>query len=207
MKDKIEYSIIPDIRYLIKSEEEIDVAVEDSPREEEEIALDGTELKIEQIRNGDYKLGIDVSKYNKTIDWNKVKAAGIDFAIIRLGYRGYSSGQLVEDPYFRQNIEGAIAAGIEVGVYFFTQAINEMEAVEEASMVLELCKDYQLTYPMFIDTEASGGNGSADLLDKSTRTLVCRALCETIASAGHKTGVYARKNCLLNNIDVREIDQ
>ena len=82
-----------------------------------------------------------------------------------------------------------------------------MEAVEEDSMVLEVCKDYQLTYPMVIDTEASCGNGRADLLDKSTRTLVCKAFCETIASAGHKTGVYASKNWLLNNIDVKELEQ
>ena len=136
-------------------------------------------------------MGIDVSKWNSTIDWNAVKNSGISFVIIRCGYRGSSSGVLVEDPRFRSNIAGASAAGLKVGIYFFTQAVNEVEAVEEASMVLSLVKGYSISYPIFIDTERSGGR--ADGIDKATRTAVCRAFCETIKNGGYTPGVYASK--------------
>ena len=104
--------------------------------------------------------GIDVSKYQGNIDWGAVAASGINFAIIRVGYRGSSTGVLVEDPYFRRNISGASKAGIKVGVYFFTQAVTEAEAVEEASMAMSLVSKTgcHLTYPIFIDTE-SASNG------------------------------------------------
>ena len=112
---------------------------------------DGTLAETRETR------GIDVSKWQAHIDWNAVATAGIDFAIIRVGYRGSATGVLVEDPYFKANISGAAKAGIKVGVYFFTQAITEAEAVEEASMAMELVKGYHLDYPIFIDTEGSGG--------------------------------------------------
>ena len=141
-------------------------------------------------RNG--IIGIDVSKWNGSIDWNAVKNSGVSFVIIRCGYRGSSTGVLVEDPKFKANIQGAKNAGLKVGVYFFTQAVNEVEAVEEASMVIGLVNGYGLSYPVFIDTEGSGGR--ADGLDKTTRTAVIRAFCETIKNAGLTPGVYASKS-------------
>ena len=132
--------------------------------------------------------GIDVSKWNGSINWAAVKAAGIDFAIIRVGYRGSQTGALVEDPYFRKNIQGAAAAGLKVGVYFFTQAVTEAEAVEEASMCLQLCSGYGLSYPIFIDTE---DGARAQGLDAGTRTAVVNAFCRTIANGGRRAGVYA----------------
>ena len=93
----------------------------------------------------------------------------MQFAIIRAGYRGSVTGSLVEDPMFVTNMKGAQAAGIPVGVYFFTQAVDEKEAVEEASAVIELIRDYRLNYPVFIDTEGAGGNGRADSLDAEDR--------------------------------------
>ena len=155
VKDKVEYVAIDDISLLIKTEAEIDAEAEDSA----EANTDGDDTEIRQT-SGVSKtgvLGIDVSKWQKEIDWDKVKNEGVDFAIIRCGYRGSVTGSLVEDPYFEQNIKGARAAGIKVGVYFFTQAVNEVEAVEEASMVISLVRDYELQYPVFIDTEGAGG--------------------------------------------------
>ncbi|MCC8163027.1 MAG: hypothetical protein LIO86_07660 [Lachnospiraceae bacterium] len=137
--------------------------------------------------------GIDVSKYQGSIDWSAVAASGISFAIIRAGYRGSSTGVLVEDPYFRTNIKGATAAGIKVGVYFFTQAITEAEAVEEASMVLSLVSGYKITYPIFIDTE-SATNGRANGLGVSERTAIVSAFCKTIKNGGYTAGVYASKS-------------
>ena len=100
---------------------------------------------------GSGTMGIDVSKWNGTIDWNAVKNSGISYVIIRCGYRGSSQGSLIEDPMYKKNIKGATDAGLKVGVYFFTQAITKAEAVEEESMVLELVKNYRISYPIFID--------------------------------------------------------
>lgn len=136
-------------------------------------------------------MGIDVSKWNGTINWTAVKNSGVNYAIIRCGYRGSSTGALIQDPKFKANIQGATAAGIKVGVYFFTQAVNEVEAVEEASMTLDLIKGYKLSYPVFLDVESSGGR--ADGLDKNTRTAVVNAFCKTIQNGGYTAGIYANK--------------
>lgn len=141
---------------------------------------------------GNGTFGIDVSKWNGNIDWNAVKNSGVTYVIIRCGFRGSTQGALIEDAMFRRNIEGAQAAGIQVGVYFYTQAVNEVEAVEEASMVLALVQKYRISYPIFIDTEASGGR--ADRISRETRTAVCRAFCETIRNAGYTPGIYASKS-------------
>ena len=145
-------------------------------------------------------LGIDVSKWQGTINWSAVKAAGVDYVIIRVGYRGSSAGALIDDSKFASNIQGAKAAGLKVGVYFVTQAINDVEAVYEASMVLDRIKGYSLDLPVFIDVEASGGRG--DTIDKNTRTSVIIAFCETIRSAGYTAGIYANKTWLTTRMDV-----
>lgn len=146
------------------------------------------------LQKTDGTYGIDVSKYQGKIDWNAVAAAGIKFAIIRCGYRGGLNGQLIEDPYYRTNIKGATAAGIKVGVYFFTQAVTEAEAVEEASMVLSLVSGYRLSYPIFVDTENGVSGARANGLDVNTRTACVAAFCKTIANSGYTAGIYASKN-------------
>ena len=143
------------------------------------------------LNTGSGILGIDVSTWNGTIDWNKVKSSGVSYVIIRTGFRGSTQGALVEDNRFRQNIKGATNAGLKVGVYFFSQAVNEVEAVEEASMVLSQIKGYSLAYPVFIDVEPSGGR--ADKIDVGTRTKVVNAFCQTIQNSGYKAGIYANK--------------
>ncbi|MDE6055937.1 MAG: Lyzozyme M1 (1,4-beta-N-acetylmuramidase), partial [Lachnospiraceae bacterium] len=150
----------------------------------------GTDGAIATTVNGS-TFGIDVSRHNGTIDWNAVKASGVDYVIIRCGYRGSSTGALIEDQNFKTNIKGATAAGLKVGVYVFSQAVNEVEAVKEASLAVSLVKGYNLTYPIFIDTEASGGR--ADKIDKATRTAVVNAFCQTVSSAGYQPGIYASK--------------
>lgn len=204
VKDKVEYVVIDDISLLIKTEAEIDAEAEDSA----EANTDGDDTEIRQT-SGVSKtgvLGIDVSKWQKEIDWDKVKNEGVDFAIIRCGYRGSVTGSLVQDPYFEQNIKGARAAGIKVGVYFFTQAVNEVEAVEEASMVISLVRDYELQYPVFIDTEGAGGNGRADSLNVEERTAVCEAFCTTVKNAGLEAGVYASRNWYNNKLTASTLE-
>lgn len=152
---------------------------------------------------GNGSFGIDVSKWNGTIDWTAVKNSGVSYVIIRSGYRGSSQGTLVEDPKFSANIKGATAAGLKVGIYFFTQAVDEREAVEEASMVLEQVRNYAISYPIFLDVEASGGR--ADSISRETRTAVCRAFCQTIQSAGYTAGIYANKTWLETKINASEL--
>ena len=156
-----------------------------------------------KLSAGSGTMGIDVSKWNGNIDWNAVKNSGVSYVIIRCGYRGSSTGVLVEDPKFRSNIKGAQAAGLKVGVYFFSQAVNEVEAVEEASMALSLVSGYGLNYPIFLDVESSGGRG--DGVSKETRTAVCKAFCQTIQNSGYSAGVYANKTWFTEKINTSSL--
>lgn len=128
-----------------------------------------------------------------------MKNSGVSYVIIRCGYRGSSTGALIEDPKFRANIKGATGAGLKVGVYFFTQAVTDVEAVEEASMVISLIKGYNISCPVFLDVEAA--HGRADGISVSTRTAVCKAFCATIKNAGYTAGIYANKTWLNSYID------
>lgn len=206
VKDKVEYLVIEDISLLIKTEDEIDAEAEDSAVRDALADADKTEIQKLQNPSGNSKVGIDVSKWNKEIDWDKVKNAGIEFAIVRAGYRGSVTGSIVPDPYFEANMKGAATAGIPTGVYFFTQATNEVEAIEEASAMVNWIKEYKIEFPVFIDTEGAGGNGRADGLDLETRTLVCEAFCRTIENAGYEAGIYASRNWYNNNLDVERLD-
>ena len=149
--------------------------------------------------DGGNVMGIDISKHNGTVDWNAVKNAGVEFVILRCGYRGSASGVLVEDEKFRTNIKGATAAGLKVGIYFFSQAVNEMEAVEEASLTLSLIKGHKISYPVYIDVEAA--NGRADGLSAAERTKVVKAFCETVRDSGYTAGVYSNKNWFAEKMD------
>ncbi len=152
---------------------------------------------------GSGTMGIDVSRWNGSIDWNAVKNSGVSYVIIRCGYRGSSQGTLIVDPMFQNNIKGATNAGLKVGVYFFTQAIDKVEAVEEASMVLELIKNYRISYPVFLDVEPSGGR--ADGIDIETRTEVCKTFCQTIQNGGYTAGIYANKTWLTEKINTSQL--
>ena len=207
VKQEIEYRVLDDIEYMILTEDDIDVEKDDKFLHSAEETADGSENTELGFSNGSGKLGIDVSRWNKEIDWEKVKADGIEFAIIRCGYRGATSGSLVLDAMYEANIRGAIEAGIPVGVYFFTQATSEVEAVEEASMVISLIEDYDVDYPVFLDSESAGGNGRADRLEAEERARYHKAFLETIASAGYEAGVYASKNWLNNRLDMTQLSQ
>lgn len=151
------------------------------------------------LDKGSGVLGIDVSKYQPSINWSSVKASGVNFVIIRCGYRGASTGALIQDPYFTSHIRGAKDAGLKVGVYFFSTALNEAEAVEEASMCAALCEGYGINYPIFLDVESSSRPGY-NSLSVDQRTANIRAFCSTISSAGYAPGLYANKTWLTEKI-------
>ena len=137
--------------------------------------------------------GVDVSKYQTSVDWKKVKAAGAEFAIIRIGYRGYETGTLVLDPMFETHFAGAKAAGLRVGVYIFSQAINEDEAREEAFACAYVLNGRKLDYPIYFDSEyaTSSRKGRADNLSRDVRTACAVAFCEEVKKNGYEPGVYA----------------
>ena len=150
--------------------------------------------------NGDYltctagpsRLGVDVSSHQGDIDWNAVAAAGVEFAMVRIGFRGYAEGEINEDAKARTNIEGAKAAGLDVGVYFFSQAISPEEAAEEARWAIEFLAGYELELPLVYDWEHvwSEEARTADLVDPELLTACARSFCDTVAEAGYEPMVY-----------------
>ncbi len=148
--------------------------------------------------------GIDVSEHQGEIDWQAVRGDGVDFAIIRAGYRGYSEGQLFEDACFRKNIDSALANGIKVGVYFFSQAVNTEEATEEASFLLKTIEGYNFDLPVFFDWEQVSGVGDTrvDAVDGTTLTDCALAFCSVIESAGKDAGVYFYRSLGYNDYEL-----
>ena len=135
------------------------------------------------------RLGVDVSSYQGEIDWEAVAADGVEFAMIRCGYRGSESGTIVVDEQFENNIEGALAAGLDVGVYFFSQSTGAIEAAEEANFVLDLISGYDITMPVAFDWEPLEGSRAEDI-DRSELTASAVVFCEMVKDAGYTPCVY-----------------
>ncbi len=150
--------------------------------------------------------GVDISKQQDSVDFARVKKAGIDFVMLRAGVRGYGTGQLLLDENFKENLEQAQEAGLDVGVYFFSQAITVNEAVEEARMVLDNLGGYQITYPVAYDMEfIPNDTARTDALTREQKTDIAKAFMDTIAGAGYKTMLYGNKEWLLKEIDLSKL--
>ncbi len=151
--------------------------------------------------------GIDVSKWQGDIDWAKVKASGIDFAIIKVAGRSTGKdGALYIDSKFEQNINGALSNGVQVGVYFFSQAITVQEAREEASLMLEAIKGYKFTYPVVFDWETSGDYRTEyAYLSKTQMNAIASTFCDIIKAAGYTPMVYASQSDLMSRYNTEEI--
>ena len=170
----------------------------------EDFAMNGDYLGLVM---GEYVLGIDVSVYQGEIDWAQVKEAGIEFAMIRLGYRGYGTGKILEDANFRANLEGAAAAGLDVGVYFFSQAISVAEALEEASFVLAALDGYQLTMPVAYDWEYIDEEARTADVDRRTLTDCSLAFLQAMEAAGYQPMLYYNTHQVRNLLYLRELEQ
>ena len=155
---------------------------------------------------GSRSLGIDVSYAQGFIDWEKVARAGIKFAYIRASYRGYGTGRIVPDEWFERNIKGAIAAGIKVGVYFFSQAINAEEGREEADYIINQVKKYKISLPIAIDTEyVSAPNARANSISKEIRTEAVKAFCARVYERRYTALIYASTSWLNNQLDMSKL--
>lgn len=156
------------------------------------------------------KRGVDVSEHQRVIDWASVASKStMDFAILRAGYRGYSEGGLYRDAYFFENMDGCILNGLDIGVYFFSQATNEEEAVEEAEYLIELLSIYDpdtITLPVFYDWESIGVEAArTDDMDGEDITACAEAFCRTIEEAGYTAGIYAYRNLAYFSYDLEAL--
>ena len=159
-----------------------------NPYDELDFQYDGWFLKSTAV---ECLSGIDVSSYQGEVDWHQVAEAGVDFAIIRLGYRGYESGKLVEDKFARQNLEGAAEAGIQLGVYFFSQALNPNEAREEARFVLDMIDPYEIAMPVVFDWEhVNSETARTNGMNPYAATDCAQAFLEVIDEAGYWPMMY-----------------
>lgn len=202
-----------------------DTYTEDDPqfwRETQSASIENRQLQALGINHSDYsprdpvgneviRCGIDVSSYQGNIDWAAVADAGIEFAFIRAGYRGWGTAKLVDDSYMAKNIEGALVNGIQVGIYVYSQATTAAEAEEEAQFILDRIDGYEITLPLVIDYEYAEQNGRYvgylydAKLSKDDATAVCNAFCDKVTGAGYQAAVYANKNMLNNHLNAAQL--
>lgn len=151
--------------------------------------------------------GVDVSEHQWDIDWAQVAASGVDFAMIRACYRGYTEGGLFTDPYFERNIRGALDNGLQVGVYVFSQAVSVQEAMEEADYILDLIEGYDVTLPVVFDWEKIEDNDQArtKALDSGVLNDCAVAFCEKIKLAGKTPGLYFNRHLGYYRYDLRRM--
>ena len=189
---------------------------------EKDESINKTKISSSDLQKGDdgYKryvgsdssikshVGIDVSKFQGNIEWDKVKGDGVEFAIVRLGYRGYSEGNVYIDPFYKNAMEGAAKAGVDTGIYFFSQAINVEEAIEEAELCIKELAPYKVKYPVIIDVEfIANDDGRANKLTRQGRTDIVKAFCEKVKEAGYVPGFYANTKWSVMGLDLAQLQE
>lgn len=151
-------------------------------------------------------IGVDISKYQGTVDFYRLKDAGIDYVMLRVGARGYSSGKIIMDEYFADNIKRATEAGLDVGVYFYSQALTEEEAIEEANVVIQSLAGYTLQYPVAFDMEyVENDTARVESLSRAEKTTITKAFLDTIQAAGYRAMIYGNKEWLIKRIDLSKL--
>lgn len=165
--------------------------------------------EVELIVNGETisHKGIDVSKFQGNINWEQVAQSGVEYAMIRVGYRSYGTGIIKDDEYFTRNIKGALNAGVNVGVYFFSMAVNVEEAIEEADYVLSAIQGYDVTYPIVIDVEEIANDTyRTSSLTPEELTDICIAFCERIKEAGYTPMIYANLKYFVGRLELERLN-
>ena len=164
-----------------------------------EYYVDGTKVSY---------VGVDISKYQDYIDFNKVKKDGIDYVMIRLGARGYGTGQIIADEYFFDNIKRAKDAGLDVGVYFSSQAITVEEAQEEAQLVIDSVGEYHLEYPVAFDMGfVDNDTARIEALSKSEKTEIALAFLQKITESGFTGCIFGDKEWLIKEVDLSKLTE
>ncbi|MBP3367567.1 MAG: glycoside hydrolase family 25 protein [Treponema sp.] len=167
-------------------------------REKSKMFYDGAGFSVRQ--------GVDISRHDKDVDWKKLRAGGYDFVILRAAWRGYQSGILHEDEHFKRNIRGALDAGLDVGVYVFSQAVSDEEALEEAEFVLELIRGYSITLPVVYDPEnIAWEEARTDCVSAGQFTRNAVLFCERVREAGYEPMVYANLTWQTMRLDLEQL--
>ena len=153
-------------------------------------------------------LGVDISKYQEYVDFPTLKKAGVTFVMLRVGSRGYQTGQIQLDEYFMDNIARATEAGLQIGIYFYSQAMNETEAVEEANLVISSLQGYTVNYPIAFDMEfVNNDTARIETLTKDEKTAVALAFLKKIQEAGYTPMLYGNKEWLVKRIDLSKLEE
>lgn len=176
----------------------------ENPHSASDFAMSGDYLTC---ISGPTRMGVDVSEHQGAVDWEQVRAAGFDFAFIRIGYRGYSVGQIHEDDRAAENLEAARAAGMEIGVYFYSQAINTAEAAEEARWCLDYLAGMGLELPVVYDWEYVSAEARTGGMDKETLTECAKTFCSTITQGGYQTMVYFNPHIGSDLLELKELQE
>ncbi len=205
VKEKLDYTLIEDISLDIRHESYIaDLSGEDRM---EVSAFDSAGANLKNTPVKDMVVGADISSRDGEVDFVKLYDAGVRFVMLRAGYRGAGSGEIIADDMFAANAKNAIRAGLDVGAYFFSQAVNEREAVEEASALIVMCSGATITYPLCIREDRAGGRGRGDEVDEKRRTDHADAFCRTVKSAGYVPMVYASGSWLSTNLEASRLEK
>lgn len=156
---------------------------------------------------GEHMLGIDVSEQQRQVDWQAVAEAGMEFAFVRIGYRGYTEGGVYPDAYALENLKAARAAGLKVGAYFYSQAVSVEEAQQEAAFCLNLLGNIKLDLPLVFDWEYVSAEARTGAMDKATLTEATQAFCEAVEQGGYEAMVYANWHLAQELLDRKQLQQ
>lgn len=188
---------------------DIDQSLSKSLINNDNISID-SETNYLTYEDSTYKsiAGIDLSAYQGDVDFSKVKDAGFDYCMLRVGYRTYGGGIITADTNFETYVSNALKNNLDVGVYFFSSAINVTEAKEEANFVLDAIKPYNITYPVVLDVEEiASGTSRQESLSADELTAVVKAFCETITDAGYEVMIYSNLKGFVANLNLEELEQ
>lgn len=181
----------------------------------ERSSIDFTKLKKKADKMSYYEngkkasyVGVDISKYNGDVDFRLLRESGVDYVMIRLGARGYGSGEIILDEKYTDYMAKAAEAGLDVGVYFFSQAITPAEAVEEANFVIQNLTNYKITYPVAFDMEyVQNDKARIESLSRAEKTEVAKAFLDTVKNAGYTPMIYGTKEWLIKEIDLTALTE
>lgn len=202
-----EYIVVYDANRYVFEPVNDKLALNTVKNEQLKVTEDGEVLYTDKNGKVISKKGIDISKYQGDVNWDKVAKDGVEFVMLRVGYRGYGTGAIVLDEKFDDNVKGATKAGLKVGVYFFSQAISKEEAEEEAEFVLEHIKDYKVELPIVFDTEdIPDDSARTEGLTKKEHTQFAIAFCEKVKEAGYKPMIYASLKWFTLSLDMKELE-
>lgn len=170
----------------------------------------GSQLKYTENGKKISRLGVNLSKHSGKVNFGSLKSSGVDYVMIRLGARGYTTGQISLDENFVENMEGAIEAGLDIGVYFYSQAINEEEANQEANFVIQNLEPYKthISYPIAFDMEnISNDAARIDGLSRDDKTMIARTFLNGVEASGYVPMVYGNKEWLIKNVDLAKLQE